>query len=156
MRYITFFLLLFAAHANAQQTAHFKKLFKSSDHVLVVRVIQTAGMAKQANAPEFGPVRCVVESVYKSKTMHQGDTIAVQGIQNTVDPNADTQQGNALQANNAYVVFLTDDEKRASSYNGKVLPYYMLADNWLGWQYWSPGVDLAIKELVAGKKKRKK
>ncbi len=155
MRYITFFLLLLAASAQAQQTTQFKKLFKSSDHVLVVRVIQTAGLAKQANAPEFGPVRCVVESVYKSKTLHTGDTIAVQGIQNTVDPNTDTQQGNALMANNAYVVFLTDDDKKAFSHNGKVLPYFMLADSWLGWQFWSPGIDLALKELVAGKKKRK-
>jgi hypothetical protein len=140
MRYILFlFLFLGGTFLSAQNTPVLDNLKKKSAHVLRVRVVE--GLIDQKTA---GPVLVEIVEVYKSKTIHVGDRIAIKMQPFSIAD--DSAQVSHLSTGNELIVFLSKDAPKAFTKNSQPYPYYSMYDDWTGWLFFNETLGEIIKK----------
>ena len=139
MRYILFtFLLLVTLISPAQNNKATLSIKKKSAHVLRVRVVNGLTDPKTA-----GPVLVEVVEVYKSKTFSVGETIAIKMQPFSI---MDDSSGiSHLSNGNELIVFLSKDDPRSFSLNGKNYAYYSMYDDWMGWMFFNEQLGESMK-----------
>ncbi len=131
MRYILFVLIfLFGSVLFAQNTPVLKSLKKKSSHSLRVRVVE--GLA---NPNQSGPVVVEVVEVYKSKTIHVGDRIALKMQPFSILD--DSAKVNHLEKGNELIVFLNKETPKSYTKNSQPFSYFSLYDDWSGWLFFN-------------------
>ncbi|MDQ3109982.1 MAG: hypothetical protein M3R17_08815 [Bacteroidota bacterium] len=139
MRYILFlFLFLGGTILSAQNTPVLDNMKKKSAHSIRVRVVEGLIDSKTA-----GPVLVEIVEVYKSKTLHVGDRIAIRMQPFSIAD--DSAKVNHLANGNELIVFLSKDEPKSFSKNSRQYSYYSMYDDWIGWMFFSETVGEIIK-----------
>ncbi len=140
MRYIFFlFLFLSGTIMTAQNIPVLQSMKKKSGHTLRVRVVE--GLV---NLNAAGPVLVEVVEVYNSKTIHVGDLIAVKMQPFSIAD--DSAKVNHIANGNELVVFLSKDDAKSFSKNGKQYSYYSLYDDWAGWMFFNESLGELLKK----------
>lgn len=140
MRYILFTFLLFVALTSPAQNAKATlSMKKKSAHVLRVRVVNGLSDPKAA-----GPVVVEVVEVYKSKIFSVGETFAIKMQPFSITD--DSAKVSHLSAGNELIIFLSKDDPKSFSLNGKSYSYYALYDDWLGWMFYNEAAGELLKK----------
>ncbi|CAN5218454.1 hypothetical protein BH09BAC5_BH09BAC5_26150 [soil metagenome] len=140
MRYILFlFFIVPSLILKGQNTPVIGSMLKKSGNVLRVRVVEELPDKNVA-----GPVLVEVVEVYKSKTFHVGDRIAVRMQPFSITD--DSAKVNHLSKGNELIVFLKKEDPKTYNRSGQLFPYYDLYDEWCGWIFFNERLGEMLKK----------
>jgi hypothetical protein len=133
------FLLFITTISFGQKSGLVSSAKKKSAHVLRVRVVNGLSDPKTA-----GPVVVEVVEVYKSKTFSAGETFAIKMQPFSITD--DSAKVSHLENGNELIVFISKEDPKSFSLNGKSYSYYSLYDDWLGWMFYNEQIGELMKK----------
>jgi hypothetical protein len=139
MRYILIIFLFLSATLHAQNTPVLAGMKKKSAHALRVRVVDGLIDPKAT-----GPVLVEIVEVYKSKTLHVGDRIAIKMQPFSIAD--DSAKVSHLSNGNELIVFLSKEAPKSFTKNGQQYSYFALYDDWAGWLFFNETMGELLKK----------